>query len=365
MEEAFLAHCDVTSQGLVLRDSEPFAFDIYKVMSKVEIIAEQNNSSDDIHSSDYISVLSRNESAGILGPYPTANFKVKSQDSDDMHNSKTRAAKNHQEDSTSNGIIEETSHHASSIDMAEQRASSSISANKIGGHIFNDVKETNIAIKKSVFTILDKPSRCVTEWVDADLAPFICSALDPIVQNNQHNKIRYTFDISNCDEIFDILVLEKRIRIPADRVISLSKELDKYAYCKWHDSFSHSTYDCNVFRRQLQSAIDEGWLKFRDHLDTGGHTSPSQMLLKGVINLEGKKILVQPSQAEKTIGKNVIIAESREKVRPTTKKLKPTFDEPRLRLNIKNTMLTPKEDKTGLSRRSNRSFRFPHVRSMF
>jgi hypothetical protein len=94
--------------------------------------------------------------------------------------------------------------------MAEQHVSSLVSANKIGGHIFNDVKETYIAIKKSVFTISDKPSICVAEWVDADSAPFICLALDPIVQNNRQNKIRYTFDISNCDEIFDILVLEKK-----------------------------------------------------------------------------------------------------------------------------------------------------------
>jgi hypothetical protein len=59
-----------------------------------------------------------------------------------------------------------------------------------------------------------------------------------------------------------------------------------------------------------------------------GHASHSQILPKGVINLEGKKILVRPSQAETTKGKNVIIGESREKVRPTTKKPKPTFDEP-------------------------------------
>jgi hypothetical protein len=32
-------------------------------------------------------------------------------------------------------------------------------------------------------------------------------------------------------------------------------------------------------------------------------------------------------QAEKIKGKNVIIGESREKMRPTIKKLKPTFDE--------------------------------------
>jgi hypothetical protein len=117
-----------------------------------------------------------------LGPYPTTNSKVKSQDSNDMHNSKTSATEDHQEDSASNGIVEETSHPASNIDMAKQQASSSVSANKIGGHKFNDVKEADIAIKKIILTISNKPTRCVAEWVDADLAPFFCSALNPVVQ---------------------------------------------------------------------------------------------------------------------------------------------------------------------------------------
>jgi hypothetical protein len=174
-----------------------------------------------------------------------------------MHNSKTSATEDHQEDSANNGIVEETSHPTSNIDMAEQQVSSLVNANKIGGHIFNDIKGTDIAIKKSMLTILDKPSRCVAEWVDVNSAPFICSALNLVAQNNRQNKIRYTFDISNCDAIFDILVLEKKIRFPTDRVISSSKQLGKCAYYKWHDSFSHSTCDCNVFHRQLQSAIGE------------------------------------------------------------------------------------------------------------
>jgi hypothetical protein len=55
-------------------------------MSEVTTIAEQNNCSDVVQSSDCISVLSGNRSASILGPYPTANSKVESQDLDDMHN---------------------------------------------------------------------------------------------------------------------------------------------------------------------------------------------------------------------------------------------------------------------------------------
>jgi hypothetical protein len=50
------------------------------------------------------------------------------------------------------------------------------------------------------------------------------------------------------------------------------------------------------------------------------------MLLKGIINIEDKKILVWPSQAETTKGKNIIIGESGEKMKPTIKKLKFMFD---------------------------------------
>jgi hypothetical protein len=135
--------------------------------------------------------------------------------------SKTSATDDHREDSASNGIKEETSHPASNIYMTEQQGSSSFSANKICGHIFNDVKETDIAIKKSILTISDKLNRCVAEWVDADSALFVCLTLNPVVQTNRQNKIGYTFDISNYDEIFNIFVLEKIIRILTGRVICI------------------------------------------------------------------------------------------------------------------------------------------------
>jgi hypothetical protein len=45
------------------------------------------------------------------------------------------------------------------------------------------------------------------------------------------------------------------------------------------------------------------------------------------------------------------------------KKLKSTFDD--LWLNIRKAMLTLKIDKIGVSKRSNQSFRFPHIKMMF
>jgi hypothetical protein len=46
------------------------------------------------------------------------------------------------------------------------------------------------------------------------------------------------------------------------RTIPPRDELKRHAYCKWHNSFSHATNDCNVFRRQVQSAINKGRLAF-------------------------------------------------------------------------------------------------------
>jgi hypothetical protein len=75
---------------------------------------------------------------------------------------------------------------ASSIDIVEQQASSLVSANKIDGHVFDDVKETDIAIKnESIVTILDKLSRCVAERIDTDSTSLVCSALNLVVQNNR------------------------------------------------------------------------------------------------------------------------------------------------------------------------------------
>jgi hypothetical protein len=97
-----MAHYDVTSQGLVLRDKKLFVFDISKVIPDVKITANQISSLDDVQSSDCISVLPENKLASILGSYPTTDSKVKSQDLDDVHNPKTSATDDHQEDLASN-----------------------------------------------------------------------------------------------------------------------------------------------------------------------------------------------------------------------------------------------------------------------
>jgi hypothetical protein len=77
--------------------------------------------------------------------------------------------------------------------------------------------------------------------------PFVCSSLKPASKRRQ-DEMRYTFDIAKCGRIFDYLLEEKQIKLPSGRVIPSLEQLKKHAYYKWHNSYSHATNDCNVFR---------------------------------------------------------------------------------------------------------------------
>ena len=91
------------------------------------------------------------------------------------------------------------------------------------------------------------------------------------------------------------------------RVIPPLKELKRRAYCKWHDSSSHATNDCNVFHRQIESAINEGRLALHEtQVDEASfplHTN----------DLNNAKVLIRLEQAEGAKGMNVIIGEERPK----------------------------------------------------
>nr|AAN64467.1 putative gag-pol polyprotein [Oryza sativa Japonica Group]ABF97062.1 retrotransposon protein, putative, unclassified [Oryza sativa Japonica Group] len=75
---------------------------------------------------------------------------------------------------------------------------------------------------------------------------------------------KYDFDITKADKIFDLLLREKQIQLPASHTIPSAEELGKKRYCKWHNSGSHSTNDCKVFRQQIQVAIEGGKIRFDD-----------------------------------------------------------------------------------------------------
>ncbi|MBE1615956.1 hypothetical protein IDF54_13930, partial [Flavobacterium sp. SaA2.13] len=76
--------------------------------------------------------------------------------------------------------------------------------------------------------------------------PCSCPSLKP-VQKNRREEIKFTFDVDKCDRVFDELLKNGFIKL--SHAIPLADQLKNHAYCKWHNSFSHATNDCNVFRR--------------------------------------------------------------------------------------------------------------------
>ena len=115
--------------------------------------------------------------------------------------------------------------------------------------------------------------------------------------------MKFTFDVSKCDRIFDELLRLGNLKIT--HVIPPLEELKRRAYCKFHNFSSYATNDCNVFRRQVQSAINEGRLTF-----------PEMKIDKALfpvhtIDLNNSNVLIRLDQAEGAKGKNVIIGDER------------------------------------------------------
>jgi hypothetical protein len=80
-------------------------------------------------------------------------------------------------------------------------------------------------------------------------------------------------------------------------------DIKRRAYCKYHHSYSHAINDCNVCRRKVQSAINEGRLVLHEE-QVEKHPFPINTM-----ELQQPKVLVRPHQVEATKGKNVVVGE--------------------------------------------------------
>jgi hypothetical protein len=145
--------------------------------------------------------------------------------------------------------------------------------------------------------------------------PSTCESLKSVRKNRQE-EIKYTFDVAKCDRIFDELLKAGKIKI--GHTIPPLEELKRRAYSKFHNSYSHATNDCNVFRRQVQSAINEGRLIFHA-MQVDNNPFPINTL-----ELNNPKVLIQPDQSEKSKGKNAIIGEQRPEIKVQDKLLEDT-----------------------------------------
>jgi hypothetical protein len=52
------------------------------------------------------------------------------------------------------------------------------------------------------------------------------------------------------------------IKLPGHKVITSPHDLEGRVYCKWHNSFDHSTSSCIAFHLVIQLAINKGRLRF-------------------------------------------------------------------------------------------------------
>jgi hypothetical protein len=102
------------------------------------------------------------------------------------------------------------------------------------------------------------------------------------------------------------------IRIIDHNALPSIQNLKELTYCKWHNSSDHNTSNCNVFRRVIQSAIDNGRLRFSkaqqmDQLDSIGLVGKqvsNQLALANSLKAQGlnaQERNVEPSSEDKIV----------------------------------------------------------------
>jgi hypothetical protein len=67
----------------------------------------------------------------------------------------------------------------------------------------------------------------------------------------------FDFNESKVEQIFDLLLREKQLKLPEGHKFPTAQELQGRPYCKWHHLFTHTTSDCKELYRQIQLAIEQ------------------------------------------------------------------------------------------------------------
>ena len=75
----------------------------------------------------------------------------------------------------------------------------------------------------------------------------------------------FDFDVAKAEQIFDLLLKEKQLKLPENHKLPSVQELQGRLYCKWRHSFTHATNDCKELCWQIQSAIEQGRLILAQH----------------------------------------------------------------------------------------------------
>jgi hypothetical protein len=95
----------------------------------------------------------------------------------------------------------------------------------------------------------------------------------------------FDFDKSKVEQIFDLLLREKQLKLPEGHKFPTAQELQGRPYCKWHHLFTYTTNDCKELRRQIQLAIEQSRLilgQFTMKVDT--RPFPGNNMVEGHMN---------------------------------------------------------------------------------
>jgi len=83
-------------------------------------------------------------------------------------------------------------------------------------------------------------------------------------RNEKYPPKTYTFDVTKCEEIFDLLVADGIILVPKNLKVPPVEQRKKRGYCKFHGFLGHNLSRCTRFRDSVEKALEEGRLKFGD-----------------------------------------------------------------------------------------------------
>jgi len=104
-----------------------------------------------------------------------------------------------------------------------------------------------------------------------DGPPYACKSLRPSngknpeePKNDKYPPKTYTFDVSKCEEIFDLRVADGLILVPKNLKLPPLEQQKKRVFCKFQGFLGHYLSRCTRFRDSVQKTLDEGRLKFGD-----------------------------------------------------------------------------------------------------
>jgi hypothetical protein len=144
----------------------------------------------------------------------------------------------------------------------ENRARDNRSSRRFRDHS-KEKDQSSVGLVEESLTSDEDAEICMAEWVDTPKGkPMTCPFLK--LEPGKTGEMKFTFDIFKCDKLFDVLLQNNIIKLKGGYVIPSAEQLARRKYCKWHDSFSHTTNECNYFRQQIQSALNDGRLTLGD-----------------------------------------------------------------------------------------------------